>query len=146
MQIGKYSTGLGEICTIIRLAVEEDLDKVVRNCILFIMWGTVGIQRAVWKGHLSAGRTWMVYKRVWVEAGGGMGLRKFWGLLASVWKSSIPFGAPGLVCLQLLSTWRSFPFGWPRVLLGLVDLKCLSRVLWHFSGVLVLLSCSVAFN
>lgn len=44
MEIGKYSAGVGEICTIIRLAVEEDLDKVVRNCILFIVRGTVGIQ------------------------------------------------------------------------------------------------------
>ena len=44
MEIGKYSTGLGEICTIIRLAVEEDLDKVVRNRILFIVRGAVGIQ------------------------------------------------------------------------------------------------------
>lgn len=44
MEIGKYSTGLGEICTIIRLAVEEDLDEVVKNCILFIVRGTGGVQ------------------------------------------------------------------------------------------------------
>lgn len=44
MEIGKRSTGLGEICTIIRLAVEEDLDKVDWNYILFIVQGAVGIQ------------------------------------------------------------------------------------------------------
>jgi len=44
MEIGKYSTGLGEICTVIRLAVEEDLVQVVRNHILFILRGTVAIQ------------------------------------------------------------------------------------------------------
>lgn len=45
MEIGKYSTELGEICAIIRLVVEEDLDKVVRNHILFIVWSAVGIQK-----------------------------------------------------------------------------------------------------
>lgn len=44
METGKYSKGLGDICTIIRLAVEDDLDEVVRNSILFVVQGAVGIQ------------------------------------------------------------------------------------------------------
>lgn len=46
MEIGKYSAGLGEICTIIRSAVEEASEEAVRVCIVSVMGGAGGIQGA----------------------------------------------------------------------------------------------------
>lgn len=37
MEIGKYSAGLGEICTILRSAVGEALEKAVRISILLVV-------------------------------------------------------------------------------------------------------------
>lgn len=66
METGKYSAGREETGIIIRLLVEEDLDKVVGNLILFIVQGHMGIQT---RADLKSGKkrkpfsqNWMVYK------------------------------------------------------------------------------------
>lgn len=71
METGKYSVGREEIGIIIRLLVEEDLDKVVGNLILFVVQGPMGIQPRVDLKRRKKRETFrqnrMVYKQVWVE-------------------------------------------------------------------------------
>lgn len=71
METGKYSVGREEIGIIIRLLVEEDLDKVVGNLILFVVQGPMGTQPRVDLKRRKKRETFrqnrMVYKQVWVE-------------------------------------------------------------------------------
>lgn len=71
METGKYSVGREEIGIIIRLLVEEDLDKVVGNLILFVVQGPMGIQPRVDLKRRKKRETFRqnrtVYKQVWVE-------------------------------------------------------------------------------